>query len=75
MIEEERVTFLSTSSRKVLVVAICDFIQLNYGENYSYNDISDVCKAAIEVFPSQKVEPSEIEGIVSSIDYFVILIL
>lgn len=38
---------------------------MHLAQEYKYQDISDVCRMAIQLFPSQRKTPSEINGIVS----------
>lgn len=63
-IEEENLSCLSKGSLKHLTQNITSFIEETYSLKASKEDVVDVCKAAILLFPSLETKPSDINGIV-----------
>lgn len=65
-IEEENLHCLSKTSTKQLAQNLTSFINELYSLKASKEEIFDVCKGAIALFPSLETKPSEISGIVCS---------
>lgn len=61
--EEEKIkNVLSTSSQRFLISQICGYIESEH--SLISSDIENVCRAAISLFPSLKINNSLIGGIV-----------
>lgn len=63
-IEEETLGCLSKVSSKQLAQNITSFIEETYSLKASKEDIFEVCRAAIVLFPSLETKPSHLNGIV-----------
>lgn len=62
--EESNLRCLRNEHTKKLSRNITSFIEYTYTLEAKKTDIFDVCAAAIDLFPSMKTEPSEVNGIV-----------
>lgn len=51
--------------KRKLSDALYEYLKKTFSKEPSSDDISDVCKAAISIFPLIKVDPSDIDGIVN----------
>lgn len=62
---------LSIPTRKRLMSLVADFIIELYGKKVNVEEVRAVSREVVDIFPSLKVEPSKIGGIVC-IMYFLI---
>lgn len=67
--EHDRHKFLSTQSRKLLINLLVKFIQDEYRNQPTKDEIIDLCHATIDIFPGLKRENSMIGGIVSIVHH------
>lgn len=63
--EESRNKFLSRKSKKILIKKAVDFMVIEFSLHPTQDQIIDVCIALVGLFKSLKVEPSNLNGIVS----------
>lgn len=63
--EEARNAFLTPNSTKFLVSRLRDYVEKVYSSTPTNAELIEVCKMAIEIFPSLKQETSCVGGIVS----------
>lgn len=65
--EYELIKELSQKSKKILSDSLFEYLKRTFPNIASTDEVIDVCKAALSLFPNIKADPSEIDGIVSCI--------
>lgn len=66
---------LITPSRQTLVSLVCDMLMDLSNNEPKPDNIRMLCLELIDIFPSLKVEPSEIGGIVNINSFLILLVI